>query len=196
MGFRPQARATADGGGCYERREKAAGDSASLASPGLVAPAKRLGQEVTMMPRREIGPEDEAALWRGAKRVEVERPARAMTSILSVRMPRDVFQTLSIVAHRQEKGPATLARELIEEGLAIQPGASRAIALSVFARILEELPDLQVAIEKPAIRWHTKNFLADISAGTALWDFPRHIEPLRFLTHTSTSSAGELVKQP
>lgn len=101
------------------------------------------------MHRRELRPEDEQELWRSAKRVEVERPTRAMTSILSVRMPREVFRTLSMVARRQGKGPATLARELIEEGLIREPEASRTLALSVVARVLADLPDLQTARSSP-----------------------------------------------
>lgn len=100
------------------------------------------------MKRREAGPDQEAALWRGAKRVRVGRPTRAMTSLLSVRMPREVFRALSTTARRQGKGPTTLARELIEHGLVQEPAASAALVFRVLARLLESRPEAWPPSEK------------------------------------------------
>jgi predicted DNA-binding protein len=57
--------------------------------------------------------------------VEVER-RRTESVVLSVRLPRHVFRELILAARREGKGPATLARELIEEGLARHERARKA----------------------------------------------------------------------
>ena len=89
------------------------------------------------MRTHELGPEHTGQLFRGAKHVKVDRASNAMTSILSIRLPREVFRALSIAARRRGKGPTTLARELIEQGLAEDRSESPVLALRVLTRFFE-----------------------------------------------------------
>ncbi len=78
-------------------------------------------------------------LWTKAEPAQVQRPLRSMGSVLSVRMSRDTLQSLTQAARRQGKGPATFARELIEQGLALESNEFS----GVFARVLERLLELR-----------------------------------------------------
>ncbi len=92
---------------------------------------------------KDFTPEQGDQIWREAEPVEVERPTRAMTSILSVRLPREVFRELTLTARRLGEGPATLARELIERGLAVQAESSSVILARVLLQLFERMPELQ-----------------------------------------------------
>lgn len=127
--------------------------------------------------RREIGPEDMNELFRGAKRVDVERPVHAMTSILSVRMSRELFRALSIAAKERSRGPATFARELIEQGLVLEGNAPLTIFWRLLGRISEEVRELQVTTEVPRFRWHEEQ------------SWPRNLG--RISSKTTTVAAGE-----
>ncbi len=99
---------------------------------------KRVGRRLT---EDDLTKEEAMRLWKQGRPVEVER-RRAESSVLSVRLPRHVFDELVAEAQRQGKGPATLARELIEEGLAQRDGVSPALLARVLAQRLEGLRDL------------------------------------------------------
>ena len=88
---------------------------------------------------RRAARERAGRLWETAAPVEVTRPGRAMTSVLSVRMSRDLLRELTVAARREGTGPATLARELIEQGLAADPEASTALAARVLERLLAQV---------------------------------------------------------
>lgn len=95
---------------------------------------KRVGRRLT---EDDLPKEDALRLWRQARPVQVERQ-RAESSVLSVRLPHHVFDELVAEAQRQGKGPATLARELIEEGLARKEEASPALLFRRVAQLLED----------------------------------------------------------
>ncbi len=78
-------------------------------------------------------------MWEKGEPTKLDRPSRAMTSLLSVRLPRDVLRQLTLAARQQGKGPATLARELIEQGLTLEETELRPIFLRVLARFLEKM---------------------------------------------------------
>ncbi len=105
---------------------------------------KRVGRRVT---EDEITKEEALRLWKEARPVEVER-RRSGSSVLSVRLPDHVFDELVLEAQRQGKGPATLARELIEEGLTGTGATSLAL---LFERLAERLRELQR--EVPSVRF-------------------------------------------
>jgi len=69
--------------------------------------------------------EEALRLWEEARPVEVER-RRTESVVLSIRLPRRVFRELILSARREGKGPAWLAREPIEEGLARHGRARKA----------------------------------------------------------------------
>jgi predicted DNA-binding protein len=75
-----------------------------------------------------------------SERVEIEPPeAKSLASVLSVRMSRDLLKELTEAARSVGKGPATLARELIEQGLVEDFAASPALIGRVLSRLLTQL---------------------------------------------------------
>lgn len=98
---------------------------------------KRVGRRVREREEDEMTKEEAARLWEEAQPVEVER-RRTESSVLSVRLGRLVFRELVLRARREGKGPATLARELIEEGLARKEGASVSLVAELLVRRLSE----------------------------------------------------------
>ena len=96
---------------------------------------KRVGRRVT---EDEMTEEEALRLWKEAQPVKVER-RRSGSSVLSVRLSDPVFDELVLEAQRQGKGPATLARELIEEGLARKEAAPLALLFERLAQRLWEL---------------------------------------------------------
>ncbi len=96
---------------------------------------KRVGGRVR---EEEMTKEEALRLWEQARPVEVERRRRE-SSVLSVRLPSHVFDELVREARWQGKGPATLARELIEEGLAQREQASLPLLLERLAERLRSL---------------------------------------------------------
>lgn len=105
---------------------------------------KRVGRRLT---EDDLTKEEVLRLWKRSRPVEVER-RRAESSVLSVRLPHHLFDELVAEAQRQGKGPATLARELIEEGLARKEEASLAL---LFHRLAQRLEDLFVGA--PSVRF-------------------------------------------
>ncbi|MDR5697996.1 MAG: hypothetical protein QN135_09885 [Armatimonadota bacterium] len=87
----------------------------------------------------EMTKEEPQRLWETAQPVGVERRRRE-SSVLSVRLPSHVFDELVWEAQRQGKGPATLARELIEDGLTRKEAAPLAL---LFERLAQRLRELQ-----------------------------------------------------
>ncbi len=87
---------------------------------------------------KEISRREAERIWAEAKPVEVERRSGAMNSMLSIRMTDDLLGELEIAARSQGKGPTTLARELIEQGLAAGPSASVPLLAKVASRLADE----------------------------------------------------------
>jgi hypothetical protein len=87
---------------------------------------------------RDISYEEAERMWEEATPVQVDRRPRAMDTVLSIRMPRQLLRELEITARSQEKGPTTLARELIEQGLALGPSASVPLLAKVASRLADE----------------------------------------------------------
>ncbi len=88
---------------------------------------------------RDISHEEAQRMWEQGTPVEVERPPRgAMNTVLSIRMTNELLRELEITARSQGKGPTTLARELIEQGLALGPSPSVPILAKVAARLADE----------------------------------------------------------
>jgi predicted DNA-binding protein len=107
---------------------------------------KRVGRRLREREEEEMTKEEALRLWEEARPVEVER-RRAESSVLSVRLSHHVFDELVEEARRQGKGPATLARELIEEGLARREDTSPALLLETLARLFRNLE-----LQKPRVR--------------------------------------------
>lgn len=105
---------------------------------------KRVGRRLT---EDDLPKEEALRLWRQARPVQVER-RRAESSVLSVRLPQHLLDELVAEAQRQGKGPATLARELIEEGLARKEEVSPALLFRRLAQFLEDR-----AVEAPSVRF-------------------------------------------
>jgi predicted DNA-binding protein len=83
--------------------------------------------------------------WQKGQPVELDRSgAETSSSVLSVRMPRSLLKELSTAARRIGKGPATLARELIEQGLALDHPASNEVLGRVLGRVIQQLPSESV----------------------------------------------------
>ncbi len=76
-------------------------------------------------------------LWRKGEPAKVERSLRSDSTVLSVRMPRETLRYLTVFAREQGKGPGTLARELIEQGLSLESAPSSNITARVLGRLLE-----------------------------------------------------------
>jgi len=80
--------------------------------------------------------------WQQGQPVEMDRSgADTSSSVLSVRMPRTLLKELSTEARRIGKAPATLARELIEQGLALDHPTSSAVLSRVLGRLIQQLPE-------------------------------------------------------
>ena len=90
----------------------------------------------------EISRREAERMWREATPVEVERRPGAMDTVLSIRMTNDLLRELEIAARSQGKGPTTLARELIEQGLAAGPSASVPLLAKVASRLANETAQL------------------------------------------------------
>ena len=87
--------------------------------------------------------------WQRGQPVELDRSgAETSSSVLSVRMPRSLLKELSAAARRIGKGPATLARELIEQGLALDHPASNEVLGRVLGRVIQQVPS-----ESVHLRW-------------------------------------------
>ena len=72
---------------------------------------------------KEISRREAERMWGEATPVEVERRPGGLNTVLSIRMTSDLLGELELAARGQGKGPTTLARELIEQGLAAGPPA-------------------------------------------------------------------------
>ncbi len=94
---------------------------------------KRVGRPVGE--KGEMTKDEALRLWEEARPAQVDRRRRE-SSVLSVRLPSHVLDQLVRQARGQGKGPATLARELIEEGLARTEEASPAVLAQLLARRL------------------------------------------------------------
>lgn len=136
----------------------------------------------------EMTKEEALRLWEKAHRVEVER-RRSESSVLSTRLPHHVFDELVLEAERRGKGPATLARELIEEGLARREDVSLALLLESLARRFRSL-----WLEQPRVRL-TGVWLSlvvgsrpSVPGGGAWWTFPLG-RPGALLPEASTGAA-------
>ncbi len=69
--------------------------------------------------------------------VELAAPKKRSESVVvSVRVPAEVADTLAKWAEVEDKATGTLARELIENGLAREPGASIELMSTVLARLV------------------------------------------------------------
>jgi hypothetical protein len=83
--------------------------------------------------------------WQRGQPVELDRSgAETSSSVLSVRMPRSLLKELSTAARQIGKGPATLARELIEQGLALGHPTSNEVLGRVLGRVIQQLPSESV----------------------------------------------------
>jgi plasmid stability protein len=96
-------------------------------------------------------------MWDEAAPVQVTRRRGELTTVISVRLPRQILRELTLAARRHGRGPGTLARELIEQGLAAEGGASPFRIASVLAHLLEsaaalEPPARWVPLEEPPLR--------------------------------------------
>lgn len=123
-------------------------------------------------------PEEEGLeAWEKGAPVEVKR-IRPSTSVLSTRLPRDLFQGLSLRAEAEGKPVSLLARELIERGLESGGPQTPAHLGSMFQRWLtESLRDVQlVTVVSPAIthdRWC--EWLTEIDADLTDLAVARHV---------------------
>jgi hypothetical protein len=75
--------------------------------------------------------------WSEGTPVELDTSKSAKTTVLSVRVPRELLYDISQLAVSQGKAPGTFARELIESALAANYPASPALLGTVLARLLE-----------------------------------------------------------
>lgn len=87
---------------------------------------------------KDISREEAERMWEEATPVEVERRPGGMNTVLSIRMTNELLGELEIAARSGGKGPTTLARELIEQGLALGPSASVPLLAKVASRLAEE----------------------------------------------------------
>ena len=87
---------------------------------------------------KDISREEGERMWEEATPVEVERRLGRMNTVLSIRMTNELLGELEIAARSRGKGPTTLARELIEQGLALGPSASVPLLAKVASRLAEE----------------------------------------------------------
>ena len=87
---------------------------------------------------KDISREEAERMWEEATPVEVERRRGGMNTVLSIRMTKGLLGELEIAARSQGKGPTTLGRELIEQGLALGPSASVPLLAKVASRLAEE----------------------------------------------------------
>lgn len=99
------------------------------------------------MSKGDVGRRRARQMWEEATPVRVARRRGELSAVLSVRLPRQVLRDLTLAARSQGKGPGTLARDLIEQGLTMQARPSRALIAAVLTRLLEST----AALEQP---WH------------------------------------------
>lgn len=110
------------------------------------------------MSRRDVSRRQAQRMWEEATPVQVIRRRGELSAVLSVRLPRQVLKDLTLAARRQGKGPGTLARELVEQGLALQLSPSPALIARVLTRFLESAPELErpwhwTPVSQPPIRY-------------------------------------------
>ena len=152
---------------------------------------KRAARRVT---EDEMTKEEALRLWEEARPVKVER-RRSGSSVLSVRLPDHVFDELVLEAQRQGKGPATLARELIEEGLARQEAAPLAL---LFERLAQRLREQQW--REPSVRFSgvPRGWLAQLGWSMTgrqnSWASFRPARTAALLDQPSTRAAEEQTK--
>jgi hypothetical protein len=102
--------------------------------------------------------------WQRGQPVELDRSGpETSSSVLSVRMPRSLLKELSTAARRIGKGPATLARELIEQGLALDHPASNEVLGRVLGRVIQQIPG-----ESVHLRWLPSHSGTSASSGSWL----------------------------
>ena len=85
--------------------------------------------------------DDLAAAWGRGTPVDIAPSETQPTSVLSVRMPREMLRELSEAARKDGKAPGTFARELLELALAMGDSSSPALVAQVLARLLALLPN-------------------------------------------------------
>jgi hypothetical protein len=98
---------------------------------------------------------EEAALreaWQRGKPARITRGASG-TSVLSIRMPRELLKELSVAARAREQAPGAFARELIEQGLALEDSAKPWLLGRVLAHLLDSVGEETKAVSKPAVWW-------------------------------------------
>ena len=109
-----------------------AGKTVRPASAGVVFTAEVSTMDAQERARRlallEDGEED-------LEEVDLAPPRPAGSAVVSVRLPAQVADSLTQQAEREDKSTGTLARELIEDGLARRPEASTELLASVFSRL-------------------------------------------------------------
>jgi hypothetical protein len=98
---------------------------------------------------KDISREEAERMWEEATPVEVERRPGGMNTVLSIRMTNELLGELEIAARSQGKGPTTLARELIEQGLALGPSASVPLLAKVASRLAEETARMARGLPSP-----------------------------------------------
>lgn len=108
--------------------------------------------------------------WAEAQQTQMVKPTRTDSTILSVRMPRSTLQLLTQKAREQGKGPATLARELIEQGMAL----SSADEIGLAVRVLERLMAGTRAVDTTLAGRHREDFFTLRSYCSAVNDFRYH----------------------
>ena len=141
----------------------------------------------------EKTPDEEAMeAWEKGTPVDVKR-VRPSTSVLSTRLPRDLFESLSLRAEAEGKPVSLLARELIESGLeAVGPQTPLHVA-TMFHRWTEEiLQSFKVStVASPAI---TQTSWIHVSSGAV--PFEHTLENLLSdvrvgrVEHSSTAALG------
>ena len=75
----------------------------------------------------------------GGEEVDLASPKPTGSVVVSVRLPAQVADGLAKQAEKEDKPTGTLARELIEDGLARRPEASTELLASVFSRLASRM---------------------------------------------------------
>jgi hypothetical protein len=90
--------------------------------------------------------------WRKGKPTRLTRSGSG-TSVLSMRLPRELLKELTQAARQRDESPGQYGRELIELGLALEGSGRSWIAARVLARILEDLHHDVVIHTRPDASW-------------------------------------------
>ncbi len=88
--------------------------------------------------------EDLRKAWERGKPMDVDRVRKASSSVLSIRLPDSVFETLTERARSEGKAAGTLAREVLESALAVQGPITPPSLASMFTRWVGEAMDTTV----------------------------------------------------